>query len=142
MKLEMHQLARDVSAAISTPEQFQAFALTLADFRRVLRECGMSLIGQTSEIAPADKKIYALRDVTATVESIGLICAPIVAEDQILGLIHLYSTSPRQSLSGEDLEFALAVSRQLGTALYALRRQASLSAENRNLREQLGLPRL
>jgi len=46
----------------------------LEEFRRVLRECGMGLIGQTAEIAPADKKIYALRDVTSTVENIGLIC--------------------------------------------------------------------
>src|SRR5262249_56671432 len=43
--------------------------LALSDFRRVLGECGMALIGQTTEIAPADKKIYALRDVTATVEN-------------------------------------------------------------------------
>ncbi len=39
--------------------------LSLVDFRRVLGECGMGLIGQTAEIAPADKKIYALRDVTS-----------------------------------------------------------------------------
>jgi len=38
--------------------------LTLKDFRGVLGECGMALIGQTTEIAPADKKIYALRDAT------------------------------------------------------------------------------
>src|SRR5713101_4946715 len=38
--------------------------LSLADFRRVLETCGCALIGQTAEIAPADKKIYALRDVT------------------------------------------------------------------------------
>src|SRR5215471_9047404 len=42
-------------------------ALSLAEFRHVLRECGMGLIGQTAEIAPADKKIYALRDATSTV---------------------------------------------------------------------------
>ena len=46
--------------------------LSLADFRRVLGECGMALIGQTAEIAPADKKIYALRDATSTVENVGL----------------------------------------------------------------------
>jgi len=45
--------------------------LSLQDFRRVLGECGMALIGQTAEIAPADKKIYALRDATSTVENTG-----------------------------------------------------------------------
>jgi pyrimidine-nucleoside phosphorylase len=61
-------------------------ALTLADFRRVLRECGMSLIGQTAEIAPADKKIYGLRDVTSTVENIGLICASIMSKKLAEGI--------------------------------------------------------
>src|SRR5499427_3251570 len=61
-------------------------ALSLADFRRVLKECGMSLIGQTSEIAPADKKIYALRDVTSTVENIGLICASIMSKKLAEGI--------------------------------------------------------
>lgn len=61
-------------------------ALSLADFRRVLKECGMSLIGQTSEIAPADKKIYALRDATSTVESIGLICASIMSKKLAEGI--------------------------------------------------------
>ena len=55
-------------------------SLSLAEFKRVLRECGMALIGQTAEIAPADKKIYALRDATSTVENIGLICASIMSK--------------------------------------------------------------
>jgi pyrimidine-nucleoside phosphorylase len=61
-------------------------ALSLADFRRVLKKCGMSLIGQTSEIAPADKKIYALRDVTSTVENVGLICASIMSKKLAEGI--------------------------------------------------------
>jgi pyrimidine-nucleoside phosphorylase len=60
--------------------------LSLADFRRVLRECGMVLIGQTAEIAPADKKIYALRDVTATVENLTLICASIMSKKLAEGI--------------------------------------------------------
>lgn len=54
--------------------------LSLADFRRVLTACGCALIGQTPEIAPADKKIYALRDVTGTVESQALICGSIMSK--------------------------------------------------------------
>jgi len=61
-------------------------ALTLADFRRVLKECGMALIGQTAEIAPADKKVYALRDVTSTVENVGLICASIMSKKLAEGI--------------------------------------------------------
>jgi pyrimidine-nucleoside phosphorylase len=61
-------------------------ALSLSDFRRVLAECGMALIGQTAEIAPADKKIYALRDATSTVENIGLICASIMSKKLAEGI--------------------------------------------------------
>jgi pyrimidine-nucleoside phosphorylase len=60
--------------------------LSLDEFRRVLRECGMGLIGQTAEIAPADKKIYALRDATSTVENIGLICASIMSKKLAEGI--------------------------------------------------------
>jgi len=61
-------------------------SLSLPEFRRVLKECRMGLIGQTSEIAPADKKIYALRDATSTVENIGLICASIMSKKLAEGI--------------------------------------------------------
>src|SRR5947208_15042308 len=47
---------------------------------KVLAECGACMIGQTDSIVPADKKMYALRDVTGTVESPSLICASIISK--------------------------------------------------------------
>ncbi len=54
--------------------------LSLDEFQKILKEKGLVLIGQTGEIAPADKKIYALRDVTGTIESIPLITASIMSK--------------------------------------------------------------
>lgn len=54
--------------------------LSTAEFHRVLKACGCSMIGQTEKIAPADRKLYALRDVTGTVESPYLICASIMSK--------------------------------------------------------------
>jgi pyrimidine-nucleoside phosphorylase len=60
--------------------------LSLKEFRRILAECRLGLIGQTTEFARADRKLYALRDVTATIESLPLICASILSKKIAEGL--------------------------------------------------------
>jgi pyrimidine-nucleoside phosphorylase len=60
--------------------------LSLAEFRNVLRKSRLGLIGQTPEVAPADRKLYSLRDVTATVESRPLISASIMSKKMAEGI--------------------------------------------------------
>lgn len=61
-------------------------SLSLSRYKSVLKKCGAVLIGQTKAIAPADKLIYALRDVTATVESIPLITGSIMSKKLAEGI--------------------------------------------------------
>lgn len=64
--------------------------LTIKEFPAILKKIGMVMIGQTAEVAPADKKLYALRDATSTVESIPLITASILSKkiaEGIQGLV-------------------------------------------------------
>jgi Nif-specific regulatory protein len=77
------------------------------------------------------------RESLAELKATSLICAPIRFGEQMLGLIHLYCITRDRTLDADDLEFASAVARQLGTSLHQLRVQASLESENTTLRSQL-----
>jgi thymidine phosphorylase len=95
----------------------------LALFRRVVRQAGCAIIGQTADLAPADRRLYAIRDVTATVESVALITASILSKKLAAGLQDLVMDV--KTGSGAFMP-TLEASRELATSIATVASSAGL----------------
>jgi thymidine phosphorylase len=96
----------------------------IATFRRVVREVGCAIIGQTDDLAPADRRLYGVRDVTATVESIPLIVSSILSKKIAAGLDGLVMDVKCGSGAFCDSE---AMARDLAQTLVSVANDAGLS---------------
>lgn len=87
---------------------------TLAEFKSIVGELGMAIISQTSDLAPADKRLYGIRDITATVESIPLITASILSKKLAAGLDALVmDVKVGNGAMMQDLEGATALAKSI-----------------------------
>ncbi|MFM9270049.1 thymidine phosphorylase [Halomonas elongata] len=99
-----------------------------ATFRRLVKDVGVAIIGQTADLAPADKRLYAIRDVTATVESLPLIVSSILGKKLACGLDALVmdvkvgsgAFMPTAEASQELAETIAEVASRAGTPTTAL----------------------
>lgn len=105
-------------------------------FKKVVKEVGCAIIGQTSDLAPADRRLYSIRDVTATVESVPLITASILSKKMAAGLDGLimdvkFGTGAFMSTTGEAETLAASI---IGTAAASgMKTHALLTDMNENL---------
>jgi thymidine phosphorylase len=89
-------------------------AASLADLETALRKAGCAIVGASAEIAPADRRLYAIRDLTATVASIPLICASILSKKLAEGLDALVlDVKVGNGAFARDLAFARALAEML-----------------------------
>ncbi len=115
--------------------------LELNEYKSVLKKCGAVLIGQTKEIAPADKLIYSLRDVTATVESIPLITASIMSKklaEGIDGLVLDVKTGSGAFMKSYEDSVALAKSLALTAKSFNKKVIAFITDMNQPLGHYIG----
>ena len=94
-------------------ESFPGFStdITVQEFEKNVNEIGIAIMGQTKELAPADKKLYALRDVTATVDNMSLIASSIMSKKLAAGadaIVLDVKTGSGAFMKREEDAFALA----------------------------------
>ncbi|MEJ7616032.1 MAG: thymidine phosphorylase [Pyrinomonadaceae bacterium] len=115
--------------------------LALDEFRAILVRVGFAMTGQTAEIAPADRKLYALRDATATVEAIPLIVASILSKKLAAGLnaLVLDVKTGSGALMGDERQARALAHALVATANnYGMRTEAVLSDMNQPLGSAVG----
>jgi Nif-specific regulatory protein len=115
---------------------------SITAYKRVSEYVGNEVLASREAILAEDvarDRYLRNRDSLNEMGATSVICAPIVFGEKILGLIHLYCTDPHKALDAEDLEFAVAVAKQLGSVIHQMQRTLTLAYENMELREQLGL---
>ena len=115
--------------------------LSLDEFKSNLRKLNVCMIGQTDELTPADKKIYALRDVTGTVENLGLITSSIVSKkiaEGAEGIVYDVKCGSGSTLSGYHKAKELAQNLMKVTEKFGRKSSAVLTSMDEPLGNSIG----